>query len=165
MIKEHKNFLTKEEFKKIYDLLTGDNFPWYLNNNKTFIDKNYNIHDWQLTHTFYKNFNIWSSFFNFLEPLIKKINPVSLLRIKVNLTAPHDKIISYGMHTDFDYKEKNIKTGIFYINTNNGLTIFENNIKYKSEKNKFIFFPCNLKHAGTTHTDTKQRIVLNINWI
>jgi len=61
--------------------------------------------------------------------------------------------------------EKNIKTGIFYINTNNGLTIFENNIKYKSEKNKFIFFPCNLKHAGTTHTDTKQRIVLNINWI
>jgi hypothetical protein len=71
MIQEHKNFLTKEEFKKIYDLLTGDNFPWYLNNNKTFIDKNHNIYDWQLTHTFYKNFNIWSSFFNFLEPLIK----------------------------------------------------------------------------------------------
>ena len=38
------------------------------------------------------------------------------------------------------------------------------NKKELSTENKMIIFPSNLKHAGTTHTDSLQRIVLNFNY-
>ena len=56
------------------------------------------------------------------------------------------------------------KTAILYINTNNGITIFETGEEIKSEENKIVMFPSNLKHTGTTHTDEKVRVVLNINY-
>ena len=68
------------------------------------------------------------------------------------------------MHNDV-YSKENLKTGILYLNTNNGSTVFENNKKIKSEENKFVYFSTNLKHSGTTHTDERYRIVLNFNWI
>jgi len=34
----------------------------------------------------------------------------------------------------------------------------------KSEKNRLVIFPANVKHTGTTCTDKDERIVLNINY-
>lgn len=163
MIKEIKNYLDLENFNEIKNLLTSNEFPWFLNEFKVEPNKQNKIYDWQFTHIFYRNFTICSQYFNFLNSLINKINPISIVEIKVNLTPAYHKIESFDMHTDFNLK--NVKTGIFYINTNDGLTIFENKKQFKSEENKFIYFPCDLKHTGTTHTNTKQRIVLNINWV
>ena len=71
------------------------------------------------------------------------------------------KIKPFGLHTDAPFK---CKTAILYINTNNGITIFETGEEIKSEENKIVMFPSNLKHTGTTHTDEKVRVVLNINY-
>jgi hypothetical protein len=165
MIKEIKNFLIKEDFLKISKLLNSEDFPWYYNNYKIKESITHKLHEFQFTHTFYSNNIIKSNLYYIIEPILKKINPLAILRIKSNLTTNQKKTIPYGMHTDFNLKQKDIKTGIYYVNTNNGKTIFENGNKIISEENKFVFFPHHLKHTGTTHTNTKTRIVINFNWI
>lgn len=164
MLKEIRNFLEINDFLKIKNLISGDNFPWYINESKIpnpEIEKKYN---WQLTHTFFRDHSPCSSYFNDLNPIFDKLKPLAWIKIKANLTPAFDKVKVYGMHNDV-YSKENLKTGILYLNTNNGLTVFENNKKIKSEENKFVYFPTNLKHSGTTHTDERYRIVLNFNWI
>jgi hypothetical protein len=63
------NFLEKEDFLKIKNLISGDNFPWYINESKipnSKIEKKYN---WQLTHTFFRDHSFCSPYFNDLNPI------------------------------------------------------------------------------------------------
>jgi hypothetical protein len=84
-----------------------------------------------------------------------------LLRIKANFSAKTNELVEYGHHIDY----KNCMTSIFYVNSNDGYTIFKKNKKIiKSEENKFISFKSNLEHAGTTCTDENCRIVINFNY-
>ena len=50
------------------------------------------------------------------------------------------------------------------MNTNDGKTLFENNKEVNSVANRIVIFANSLKHTGTTHTNNKYRIVLNINY-
>ena len=61
-------------------------------------------------------------------------------------------------------KLKQLTTSIFYINTNNGYTIFEDGTKVESVANRLLTFPTNMKHTGTSCTDEKTRIVINFNY-
>ena len=65
------------------------------------------------------------------------------------------------LHTD---NELDCNTAVFYLNTNNGKTIFENKEEVESKKNRIVIFSSKLKHAATTHTDEKIRTVININY-
>ena len=56
-------------------------------------------------------------------------------------------------------------TAVFYINTNNGYTEFEDGTRSESIANRMVTFPANLKHRGTTCSDEKTRIVINFNYI
>jgi zinc D-Ala-D-Ala carboxypeptidase len=54
-------------------------------------------------------------------------------------------------------------TAVYYVNTNNGETVFENKKSITSEENKFVSFSSKLKHSGTTNTcSNKCRIVINL---
>ncbi len=72
------------------------------------------------------------SMFQVLSPIIDKLNPISLFRIKANLGLPENlQSISHEdtLHTD-DYhcdppNKCSMITGIYYVNSNNGYTIFE----------------------------------------
>lgn len=162
-LKVHDNFLNEEQFLFLNSNILHENFPWYFNNYKIYNHSNL-IHDFQFTHTLYNNFQIQSDYFFIVKPILEKINPISLIRIKLNLTTVFDKIISHPFHTDVSTNTKT-KTGIFYLNTNNGKTIFKNNDEVESKKNRFVEFPSNLEHAATTHSNTKTRIVINLNWV
>ena len=64
------------------------------------------------------------------------------------------------MHTDTPHP--NATSGVFYLNTNDGFTKFKNKIKIKSEENKFVSFPSELEHSGSTHTSGDSlRMVIN----
>ena len=65
------------------------------------------------------------------------------------------------MHVDF----KDCKTAIFYLNTNNGYTLFDKGDKIPSLENRVVEFDSNLKHCAVDHTDTKYRIVINFNYL
>ena len=71
------------------------------------------------------------------------------------------KIVEHGFHTDVQYK---CKTGILYLNSNDGYTSFEDGTKVESVENRFVTFDSNIKHSGTTCTNQKVRLVLNINY-
>ena len=50
------------------------------------------------------------------------------------------------------------------MNTNDGYTIFDNGTMINSVKNRLITFPAKMKHAGTSCTDQKRRVVINFNY-
>ncbi len=162
MIKEINNFLSKEEFKSIEEnILNNPFFPWFPQTYKVFRNDGEN----QLTHMFYTENEPRSHFIKFLNPIVDKLNPLSLIRIKANMSYKENSIRQFLMHNDQVKNFKDLKTAIFYLNTNNGKTIFENGKEVKSEKNKMIIFPNELKHCGTTHTDTSYRFIINFNWL
>jgi len=160
-MKVYNNFLPKEEFLEIKNFMTGNYFPWYAQN--SVVDEKDN--NFQLTHLFYNNCIINSDLFKILNVILKKINPLCIIRIKANLLTRTEKIIEHLMHTDFQSDStKKITTGIFYINTNNGYTKFKNK-KIESIENRYVSFNSNELHTGTTCTDENYRIVINFNYI
>jgi hypothetical protein len=162
-MKVYKNFLKKEDFNYLKSILISSNFPWFFNNvlNKPFNEKEKN--NYQFVHTFYDNDQFFSNQLKIVELFKEKIEWLTLVRAKANLLTRTEKNIEHGMHIDF-YSPNQLMTGIFYVNTNNGYTKFKNGTIIKSEQNKYIEFDSKLEHTGSTCTDSKQRIVINLNY-
>jgi hypothetical protein len=152
------NFLNKKDFKKIQDLITGSDFPWFVSNGINYKNDGHT----QFFHNFY-NQGMSSIFFDCLLPLLHKLEVVSLIRIKANSICATSKIIEHEKHIDVS-NVSNAKTAVFYVNTNNGYTHFKDNKKIKSIKNRICIFDTNMLHGGTTCTDSKRRIVINFNY-
>ena len=161
-VQVYDNFLSETDLNKLDNLiLHNDHFPYFFNDYK--VDEGDEFA--QFTHYFYQNNIVSSNFYDGLIPIIKKLNVMSLIRIKANLQLKDTKIKPTAMHYDVEVRCQEQKTGIFYMNTNNGKTIFEDGENIDSIKNRMIIFPTSKRHAGTTHTDTMYRCVINFNWI
>ena len=168
MFKVVDNFLNKNEFNHIKNVVCDPFFPWYFypaisyeKGKEHLIEKDLN--QYQFTHMFYQHNKPNSNYFDSLLPLINKLGCKALVRIKANLNPYSSQLSESGYHIDFDYK--NLKTAVYYINTNNGYTKFKkNNKKIKSLENRIVKFDSSLEHLGTNTTDSKRRIVLNINY-
>tara|TARA_Y100001938_G_C7995800_1_gene382000 strand:+ start:438 stop:947 length:510 start_codon:yes stop_codon:yes gene_type:complete len=160
--------ISEIDLETIQNLLLGINFSWYFFSstiNKHTIDDD--INDFQLCHSFYAkagSMKGYSEHFKVIEPILDKLKIRTLIRIKANLrtVAPKQDMIA-GWHTDTKLKST---TAIFYVNTNNGYTIFkESKKKVKSVENRLVIFPTELEHCGVSCTDNKQRVVINFNYI
>ena len=103
-----------------------------------------------------------------LQCFVDSLQPVSIWRIRGNLLTRLPTIVENPFHTDMAFlleeKAKQWTTSIFYVNTNNGYTIFEDGTKVESVANRMITFPANLKHTGTSCTDQQVRIVINFDY-
>ncbi len=154
----HKNFLPKDIFDKLKNTITSDYFPWYFNNGVSTDNDDF----FQFTFSFIKDGKeqCWGEWWDLIVPVIEKIKHKKMNRVKANLLTKTNKIIQHDYHTD---QEKGT-TGILYLNNCNGYTIFKNGKKIISEENKYIEFDSTLKHAGTSCTDEKRRIVINFNY-
>ena len=152
------NFLNKKDFKKIKDLIMGSNFPWFVSNGINYP----NDGNRQFFHHFY-NQGESSIFFDYLRPLLNKLEVVSLIRIKANSICSTSKIIEHEQHIDVA-NVSNAKTAVFYVNTNNGYTELKDKTKIKSIANSMVIFPANTTHRICTQTDTEYRILINFNY-
>ena len=161
------DFLEQKEFSELHNVIMGDQFIWCYND---VIDYSYDIDKYQFVHYFYKIFTPVSPFIEIVKPIIQIIDPVSLVRIKANLLTRTSNIIENEFHTDIDdllnfpEKLKQFTTSIFYVNTNNGYTKFEDGTKVESVANRMVTFPYYLKHRGTSCTDEKTRVIINFNY-
>ena len=63
-----------------------------------------------------------------------------------------------------DMPTNNMMTAIYYVNSNNGYTEFEDGTKVDSVRNRLVTFPSSMKHRGVSQTDTRTRMVINFNW-
>ena len=163
----HDNYLSETDFNQLKNLLLGNNFPYHLQDCKVSEGDGF----FQFTHIFYDAQVVKSKYFDNLHPILDKLNPVSLIKIKSNLQIKDTQIVTTDMHRDIEFGYSNFrdpienqKTGIFYMNTNNGKTIFEDGEEIESVENRLIIFPASKFHAGTTHTDTRYRCLINLNW-
>lgn len=151
-----ENFLSNDEFAQVKNVFLNNSFPWYFNSQVVSMNEN-DTDNFQFTHIFY------GEELTPFRRLLEKLNSLSLLRIKANLLTKTHKHIEHGMHVDVD--DPKVTTAVFYINTNNGYTLFENGQKVYSKENTLVTFPSQLLHSGATCTDQKVRIVLNLNYI
>ena len=158
MIEIIDNFLPEEEFKSIQSFMMGGEFRWFYANGRAFADDG----EFHMTHMFFQpevgsnseHLNMWNTF-------MRQVGAKKCERIKANLTFKTPTIEPTQYH--FDYPD--MKTAIFYINTNNGYTEFENGVRVNSVANRVCIFDSNLKHRGTTHSEGgQQRIAVNFNY-
>ena len=153
------NFLKKEDYTNLRQMLESDNFPWYFYLHTA--NKTNDIFNYQFIHLFYRDNAPNSEYFNILKPLIKQINPISLIRVKANLNPISHKLVKFDKHIDQVIK---CKVAIYYINDNNGYTVIGKK-KIKSKSNRIVFFNSDLKHNGTNSTNCKNRTIVNLNYL
>ena len=154
------NFLDPYYFKSIKNAIIDKKFPWYTDGENN-ISGTKNNDGMYFTHMFYFD-KPHSKFIELLNPLIQKIpyDPNKLKRIKGNLYPQSQRKIYHGWHKDFETPHQGC---IFYINTNNGYTIFKNK-KVKSIENRLVLFDPSILHRSTTCTDAVYRININFNY-
>jgi hypothetical protein len=157
------NFLDDKTFKEIQaGILTNEYFPWYFSPDLDFEDEK-DFDKTQFVHVFYNHNSPNSKELNLLAPIIKKLECISLIKIKANNNYYTNKIIEGSYHVD--NKHKGTTTAVYYLNTNNGYTKFKKTKeKIYSVENRMVIFDADTEHLGTTTTNEKRRVVLNFNY-
>jgi hypothetical protein len=157
------NFMDDAEFEDLKShMLYSQQFPWFYNYGIAYLTDEEKLYDFQFVHTFYSADKGKSTELARLAPLLKKINPHTIYRIKANLGTITPTNMQTGWHTDFD--DRVCITAVFYLNTNDGYTIFKNGETVPSVANRLLMFDSRLEHAGVSCTDTNFRSVINLNY-
>ena len=157
------NFLDEDEFNIIQQYFLNDSFVWHLND--SIANKRQGIDQYQFTHTFFDiSKPSLQNYSSFLQPLLLKLKPQYIFRIKANLRPRTTQGVLSDYHVDMSLNQQ---TAIFYLNTNNGYTKLQENDydDVHSVANRLLTFYGALKHCGCSATDSNYRIVLNINYI
>jgi len=159
VMKIFKNYIDSETFNTMKDVMLSEDFIWFFRSSQvSWEDKDYSEY---FSHTFYVDEKINSDSYKLMLPVIDKLKPKALIQMRANLVVQKHDHFKSEFHTDFDFK---CNTAIFYLNTNNGYTEFENGEIVKCEENTLVTFDSQIKHRAVSQTDTKQRVVVNINY-
>ena len=175
-MKIEDNFLEQDIFLRLQKIMMGAGFPWYYNPIIVFPDDE---DKYQFSHLFYDSYVPTSKNIEIINPILAKADVQSIWRIKANLLTRTSNIVENKFHRDMGRMYQNgveidasvhekilsqITTSIFYVNTNNGYTKFEDGTKIESVANRLVSFSSNMKHKGTSCTDEKIRVVINFNY-
>jgi hypothetical protein len=82
------------------------------------------------------------------------------MRIKGNLYPSTETIVHHMDHIDYEFPHRG---AIFYLNTNDGLTVV-NNQEVESIENRLLLFDPTVPHHSTTYTNDKCRVNVNFNF-
>jgi hypothetical protein len=157
------NFLDKEHFDTIKNTLTSFDMHWFYRDNMTSDDENGMCY---FTHNFFLKNTIYSSFFNLLAPLLDKLEIASLIEVRANMTISKPDQYESSWHVDNPYE--NSKTVILYLTTCNAKTMInveKEIIEIDSIENRILIFNTNISHKMRSATDTKRRIIINLNYV
>jgi hypothetical protein len=159
--------LQQQHYEYIFKTLTNDTFPW--NYNDHVVDTTEfgteEKHQLQFIHKFHEVSTILTEpkYWQMLFPIFEVLRPHTFIRVKANNIPGKEKIITHGMHTDTGIPLS--YTAIYYVNSNNGFTEFDNGDRVDSVANSMIVFPSYMRHTGSTCTDARSRINININFL
>lgn len=153
------NFLDQKTYIDLAKVIMEARFPWNFVNGKSEIRDG----DFQFTHLFVDDGGkITSPYYKILFPLLKKLDPEKIYRIKANLTTKKETNHKSLMHIDTN--QEKIKTAVYYCNSNNGSTLFQNGKRIDSKANRIVIFDGHQKHCGVDCTDENVRVVINFNY-
>tara|TARA_R110000822_G_scaffold79520_2_gene190158 strand:- start:1023 stop:1502 length:480 start_codon:yes stop_codon:yes gene_type:complete len=153
------NFLKPDEFNKVKELLFHPNFEWYYEDHMVSTDHCF------FNHCFYSHNKVRTNYFHDVEFILEKLNCVSLVSLRNNLVIGKKESYESEWHTDYNYK--NCKTAILYFNDCNAKTLLKTPERTESvdtKANRVVIFPTTTKHKMVSQTDTKRRVIMNINY-
>lgn len=159
------NFIDTGKFNTISNELLMPSFPWYASSIDAKDHEGNALRNMQLVHYFYEN-NVAMDGCQMLFPVMQKIDPLAVLRIKANLTLQHDTQLKHDLHVDItNASNPFLMTSILYMNTNNGYTMFEDGTKIDSVANRLVTFPNYIRHTSVSCSDQTYRLVINFNYV
>lgn len=156
------NHLSEKEMSDLENFLISDKFPYYYNVNIAGEDVENNglfMFNHILIHKDGECSNVGNMITNII---MKNIPHKNIFRSKINFYLKSETLKKHKFHKDD--KNESIKIALFYINTNDGYTEFEDGTIINSLRNRLVLFPCKLKHRSTTTTNTRHRLNININY-
>ena len=154
------NFLNQVDFDNIKKGILGNTFPWYFSDGVSSPKKHKDHFYW--THSFFiHTAGIMSPAHKILIPLLKKLKPKAIIRIRANLYSNQGKMVEHENHSDYPFKHKG---AIFSLNTCNGFTVLKDNTRIKSVANRLLMFNPSFPHHSSTCTDAQMRCIININY-
>ena len=156
-----ENFLSEDDFTRIVNIVTSFSFPYFYQNEIGYNNENEHLNCY-FTHRLKDNFLPNSEYHNLFDSVIKKLNISDSLvyRIKVNCYPRTEKIIEHNPH--IDYKDSHLAC-ILYINSNDGFTRIDKDVKIDSIANRLLLFDGSIPHNSTNCTNQKARFTANFN--
>jgi len=163
----YDNFLDYHDFLNIRNFILGQQFPWYYQNTVVYGNcmERDNTDIFQFTHLFFsvdEGVVFCSNMFELLRPILNKLGAKTILKVKSNLLTKTKNPEYFQYHKDFTYPTA--KTAIYYINTNNGSTIFEDGTEVQSIENRMVIFENDIMHTGKPCSDESVRVLINFNY-
>tara|TARA_B100001094_G_scaffold52855_1_gene48333 strand:+ start:1235 stop:1777 length:543 start_codon:yes stop_codon:yes gene_type:complete len=177
MIEVIDNFLPHQDFQNIEKYFI-DILQWKYQPCKVYDGPNENnIDNYQFEHSFYFQ-QSWDGIFRCeispdfesVVPLLNKIDFLALHKVKANLEPLKSKQFFSDFHYDWaesvedPIPSNKMTTAIYYVNTCDGYTEFEDGTKTQCVANRLVKFPSNLKHRGVSQTDNRLKSVINLNF-
>ena len=161
------NFLDQEAFLEVKKFIMSPRCQWRYVNYIAHKDGRDNDNDGYFVHSFkdchpktFEDRYPESPHFPLIAKILDKIKYQNILRIRSSLYPRRDVQKPDPFHIDYDFPHK---VCIFYVNTNNGYTMFENGEKIPSVENQLATFDGSEKHCSVVQTDTSARYIVNIN--
>lgn len=158
------NLLEPKVFNELQSFVMSSEVTWRYASGSVY----QNDGDIQFFHPLYMAPSRSDQFDKICMPIMQKLEGfITLLRAKMNMSLRKDEVSKKGMHIDVENAKQYydvMKTSIFYFNTTNGPTYFEDGTKVDCVENRLITFPMGTMHCGSYASDADRRIVLNLNW-
>jgi len=168
------NFLPEDHFKNLYDFFMGTGMIWNYNDMVDYPGENED--QFQFTHTFFTSYEqkgFVSPLSDVVRPFLDLLKVKVLIKIKANLILKGESHMEGRFHYDHELVGSRLPDGtltsytaIYYINTNNGYTLFKDgNYKVDSVANRLVIFDSTKLHKAVNCTDERRRIVINFNYL
>ena len=173
------NFLPHQEFVHLEQYFMGGVLLWTYQQHKVTCGPNeQDVDNYQFTHPFYFQEAFGGNFryeispdFQSILPLVNRLDFIALHKVKANFEPLKRK----RFHSDFHYDwaemqdgnpipSNTMTTAIYYVNSCDGYTEFEDGTVTEAVANRLVKFPANLKHRGVSQTDTRFKCVINFNF-
>jgi hypothetical protein len=161
------NFLDEELYELISQDLKSSNVPWYLREKDVTYSNTPKNKNGYFSFCYYNDFKPdHELFYTHMGPVLKKLNVLSLLQIRANLTFRDQDSKECEYHIDCDSDK--LTTAILYLTSCNAKTVLLINNKevfIDSVENRIVLFPAKTQHKVIYQTDVHKRYIINFNFL
>jgi len=160
------NFLEKDQYLSLKNLIKNLDFPWRRRYNLT---QDYHpSNEGYFTFCFYNHFKPQSEWFEpFIVPILNKLKAASVLQVRANMHLKQlfkDEKIPF--HIDYD-NIANFKTCILKFSDDGGTKLKINNNEYSinAVENRLLIMDGDTLHSTIRNDKLSRRYLLNLNYI
>ena len=173
-IKIVDQYIHPRDHEELQRVMSDKAFPWTIAQRNGEMDINgygNNPLNSQMNHWF-ADFRIaqFSPFFKYVLPIVNQSKVIAISRIQATLEFCNENHVESDFHYDLsmvhgikEIPEPHVTNIVYYVNSNNGYTEFENGQKVESKANRAVIFPNTISYRGVSQTDTYYRAVINLN--